>query len=724
MIPMTQTSDNVEAALAWAAAGTSVIPIKADGTKKPLIEWKPYQTRRATEAEIRRWFTGTDYGIGIVTGAISGNLEMAEIEGRATDGASFDKLSAAADVDFDNWAEWTAGHRTYAEMTPSGGIHLLYRVEGGTVPGNTKLAATADEIPLCLTETRGEGGYVVVAPSGGKVHDTGESWTAINGSLPAGIKTIEWDTRNKLLDTLRVLDQRPARPTKPSSPPSVSSTRPGDESPGDHFERVTSWADILEPGGWTFHHSEGGEDFWTRPGKDPKLGHSASTGYAGDKDRLYVWSSSAGVPIEEPMSKFFVWAGLNHMGDMSAAAAALRRQGFGTDRPIVREEEDWSYFLPNPEQVKRPEKPVEATEKRRPNRLDVISADNFKVKRVKWLWDGRIPVGELTLVPGREGVGKSLFLAKLAADITHGTLEGEFFGVPRPIIYVASEDSWNHTLSPRMIAAGADMSKVLKLIINRDAEERSSFSLPRDIPDLTDLIIRTGAAAVMFDPILSCLDDAIDVNKAQSLRMALEPLRRSAEESGCAMLALMHFNKSTGGDLSTKIAGSRAFTEVARSIIGLAKLPKKKSDDETDEFFEGPAECVISQGKNNLGRLDLPNLKYHIENVMLRDDDDDGEANVGRLVMEGESDVSAEEALNGTADSTGDRSELTRKIIAFVKADHARTKMATVTQQLVQEFDDVDPATVRKALSRAKSRGLLSSPRYGAWEPVSPSRTG
>lgn len=713
--------ETLAAALEWEKAGCSVIPVRADGSKKPAVDWKRYQGERASRDQITRWFENTDYGIAVVCGAISGNLELTELEARATDGEHFDKIQDVADVNFDNWDQWVLGHRTYAELTPSGGIHLLYRVSDSVVPGNTKLANNAAN--ECLAETRGEGGYVIVAPTGGKVHATGEDWRAINGCLPAGIKTIPFSLRNELHGVLKkALDERPEpKPYVAPAPRSVMGSG-ALESPGDHFGRVTSWAEILEPAGWTYHHHEGREDFWTRPGKDPKLGHSASTGYSDSGDRMYVWSSSSSLPTEEPMSKFFVYAFLNYP-DMATAAAALRRQGFGADRPLPHKEEsieDWDWAMGPSEQEEHPEKPVAATESKKPNRLDVISADNFKIKRVKWLWKDRIPVGELTLVPGREGVGKSLFLAKIAADITNGTLDGEFFGSPRPIIYIASEDSWNHTLTPRMTAAGADMSKVLKLIISRDAEERSSFSLPRDIDDLTDLIKRTGAGAVMFDPILSCLDDSIDVNKAQQLRSALEPLRRSAEKSGCSMLALMHFNKTTSGDMSTKIAGSRAFAEVARAIIGLAKLPKKKSDDDDEsDFMEGPSECVISQGKNNLGRLDLPNLKYHIENIMLADADDDGEASVGRLIMEGISEVSAEDALNGTAESSGGVSELTKEILNFVKVSHRRNGMAVTTQEVVQQFkDEHSPEAIRKALSRAKARDLLDSPRWAAWAPM------
>jgi len=56
---------------------------------------------------------------------------------------------------------------------------LLYYVLDGDVPGNTKIAnrpAVTDDgktISLTLVETRGEGGYVIVAPTGGQCHPSG-----------------------------------------------------------------------------------------------------------------------------------------------------------------------------------------------------------------------------------------------------------------------------------------------------------------------------------------------------------------------------------------------------------------------------------------------------------------------------------------------------------------------------------------------------------------------
>jgi hypothetical protein len=725
MVVKDQTSDNLRAALEWAAAGCSVIPIRADGSKKPAVEWKGYQSKPANETQIRRWWTNNpEYGIAVITGAVSGNLEMTELEARATDGEHFDKIQEVADADFDNWNKWVLGHRTYAEHTPSGGIHLLYRLVDGVVPGNTKIANnTSNE---CLAETRGEGGYVIVAPTGGKVHATGEDWRAINGCLPRGIQTIPFSLRNELHGVLRkALDERPeppAAPMKLRQPPPV--TQIDGETPGDAFERVTAWSSILEPHGWTFSHSDvHGECFWVRPGKDPKLGHSASTGHAGDRDRLYVWSSSAGLPTERPMTKFFVYAELNHGGNLSNAAAELRRQGFGADRPNPYEDENWDALMGLPDQAKQSEKPVAATESGEPQSgrvLRLTPASAFTIKRIKWLWADRIPVGEITVMPGREGVGKSTVLAKIAADITNGTLDGEFVGQPRNVIYIANEDSWSKTIAARMIAAGANLDRVFRLDLDPSSSELGSPNFPVDARRLEKLIRENDVACVMIDPIVSALDAKIDVNKAREVRSALEPLQGVMDRTDCSTIALMHFNKNTTGDVSTRVAGSRAFAEVARAVISVAEKPRKKDEDsdDPDAYLAEEPRFVITQTKNNLGRKDLPHIEYRIASVTLPTDDG-METVVGRVEFTGTSDIGVEEILNQqkTMERQSDR---TQEIISFIQRDFTKTKLMTPVQTIIEAFDDIAASVIRNILSRAVKRGLLESPSRGNYRPTTP----
>jgi hypothetical protein len=100
-------------------------------------------------------------------------------------------------------------------------------------------------------------------------------------------------------------------------------------------------------------------------------------------------------------------------------------------------------------------------------------AATIKPRPVRWTWDARVPLGEITMTPGRGGVGKSTFHAWLIGHLTRGTLPGVYLGVPRPCIIAASEDSWERTIVGRLIAADADTSLVFRAEVITDGDLRN-----------------------------------------------------------------------------------------------------------------------------------------------------------------------------------------------------------------------------------------------------------
>uniref|UniRef100_UPI0024919558 bifunctional DNA primase/polymerase n=1 Tax=Salana multivorans TaxID=120377 RepID=UPI0024919558 len=170
------TNPILDTALEALAAGCSIVPIRADGSKSPAVPWKPYTEHAPDEATVRAWFTGTNHGLGIVTGPVSGQLEMVEIEGRAANDLPQLRQLAEDTGLGDLWNRITTG---WTETSPSGGFHFHYRLTDQVVPGNTKLAR--DEAGLVLAETRGAGGQVVVAPTPGTHHPSGHPPTRLTG---------------------------------------------------------------------------------------------------------------------------------------------------------------------------------------------------------------------------------------------------------------------------------------------------------------------------------------------------------------------------------------------------------------------------------------------------------------------------------------------------------------------------------------------------------------
>lgn len=328
-----QANPVYDAAIAFHNAGCCVVPVREDGTKAPVGTWKQYQTQRSTPADLDTWFgNGQAQGFGIVCGAVSGGFEMLEVEGRAVADGFIQRLVdiiEASGLD-DVWATINAG---YVELTPSGGVHWYYRISDGTVPGNTKLAqrpAPHDRVEP-LAETRGEGGFTIVAPSHGRVHPEGGAWRTIAGT-PANIPTISMDMRDALHTVFRMLDEMPTPETVIAS----TRTEPRDTerhglTPGDDYNARADWADLLVPLGWSIVYRQGDTVYWRRPHKN--VGVSATTG-RNSGDNLFVFTTSSTFTAEKPYSKFAAYAHLHHHDDYSAAARELRRQGYGTLQPV------------------------------------------------------------------------------------------------------------------------------------------------------------------------------------------------------------------------------------------------------------------------------------------------------------------------------------------------------------------------------------------------------
>jgi hypothetical protein len=275
-------------------------------------------------------------------------------------------------------------------------------------------------------------------------------------------------------------------------------------------------------------------------------------------------------------------------------------------------------------------------------RLTLTPASAIKIRPVRWLWHDRIAVGTLALLAGREGIGKSILIYQLAADLTRGRLEGVHRGRPKAVIVAATEDSWEHTIAPRLMAADADLELIQRIDVTTSGGFQSSLTLPSDLVALGDCVDRVQAALMLMDPLISRLDRKLDTYKDAEVRQALEPVVALADRFAISVVGLIHLNKSTTDDPLTAIMASRAFTSVPRSILFVALDPE-------DESIR-----ILGQPKNNLGRMDLPSLTFTIRGVNVADTDE-GPVFTGQLAWLGETDRTIRDVLRYAAESSDTR---------------------------------------------------------------------
>lgn len=307
--------------------------------------------------------------------------------------------------------------------------------------------------------------------------------------------------------------------------------------------------------------------------------------------------------------------------------------------------------------------------------LHLTKASSIRVRPVRWLWEQRIALGTLCLVGGREGIGKSLLAYTLAAQMTRGTLPGVYLGLAKAVIIAASEDSWEHTIVPRLMAAGADLDRVFRIEVRATDGNDSALELPIDLLELQRVILEQSAALIILDPLLSRLSTDLDTHKDADVRVALEPVVKLADASGCAALGLIHVNKSASSDPLTLLMGSRAFVAVARSVLFVMTDP----DDATKR--------LMGQAKNNLGSIDLPTLAFHVVNVKVADSPE-GEVWTGQVAWLGDSLRSIADAIAVSAGTVTEQTD---------QNDAA----AWLTEYLESVGGACDSVTVKKAGNRA-----------------------
>ncbi|WP_407485476.1 AAA family ATPase [Acinetobacter baumannii] len=240
--------------------------------------------------------------------------------------------------------------------------------------------------------------------------------------------------------------------------------------------------------------------------------------------------------------------------------------------------------------------------------LQIVNMANIQAQAINWLWYGWLPLGKMTILAGAGGCGKTNLSLALIATITTG---GSFpdgskcENVGKVLIY-STEDDPADTLLPRLMANGADVSKI-DIIAGRinDKGENEPFDPSQDFPKIEQYIkANPDIKLLMIDPIVSAVGG--DMNKANDVRKSLQPLVDLANEYKFAVLGITHFSKGSAGSTpADRIIGSQAFTALARMAWSAAK----REDD---------GDCILVRAKSNNSILE-GGVRYQIESETVLD---------------------------------------------------------------------------------------------------------
>lgn len=210
--------------------------------------------------------------------------------------------------------------------------------------------------------------------------------------------------------------------------------------------------------------------------------------------------------------------------------------------------------------------------------LDLVPLSSIEPELIHWLWQGRIPLGKLTVLMGDPGLGKSLLTVSVASIVSNGGMFKDGHRAEQgAVILLTAEDGLADTVRPRLDVAKANVNQVFAL---RSVREKADdligrlFQLANDIALLEQAIMQTGAKLVIMDPLNAYLG-GVDSHKAAEVRAVLAPLSAMAERTGVSVLVVHHLNKGTSPNALYRAGGSLDFVAAARSVLGVVPDPNE-----------------------------------------------------------------------------------------------------------------------------------------------------
>ena len=315
-------------------------------------------------------------------------------------------------------------------------------------------------------------------------------------------------------------------------------------------------------------------------------------------------------------------------------------------------------------------------------KIRALSMSEVEEEPVEWLIPNYIPSGQISLLVGDGGQGKTSIWCNLVAGITTGkktileeSIPFDGNGKGRKCMFFSSEDSVPKVLKRRLRTAGADESKVLFV----DLTDKNFDLIKFDSPELEELISENRPALVVFDPLQSFIPASVQMGSRNAMRQCMSPLIALGEKYGTAFLIVMHTNKKLGVSGRTRCADSADIWDIARSVLIVG--------------YTGEANIhYCSHEKCNYAPPEETVL-YSIED--------------GRVVYKGTSDkhdkdyVSENSAISRTAPARDEAKE----VILNILEDGERHKVAELDSTV--KASGVSFGTLKRAKTELKNEGKI-----------------
>jgi hypothetical protein len=236
-------------------------------------------------------------------------------------------------------------------------------------------------------------------------------------------------------------------------------------------------------------------------------------------------------------------------------------------------------FLPQLLAVLRAAQPLDTHSLANPELLAKLLTEPEET--IRWLVEGRLPIGGLSLLAGKPKAGKSTLARVLALAVARGEPWLGWETMQGSVVYLAFEEKRSEVRA-HFAAMGATDENVRVFIATS----------PEDgMAQLRTMAERDRPALIIVDPLFRLVRQHDNNDYAETTR-ALEPLLVLARETGAHVLAVHHLGKSdrAGGDA---ILGSTAIFGIVDTALLLRRGDRYRTLEALQRYGEDIEEFIL-----------------------------------------------------------------------------------------------------------------------------------
>ena len=200
----------------------------------------------------------------------------------------------------------------------------------------------------------------------------------------------------------------------------------------------------------------------------------------------------------------------------------------------------------------------------------LITLDSIEPQAPQYFWEPYLRRGNLNVIRGDGGSGKTMFVFAIIAATTTGIqpegMPGILHAGQGAAIYYGAEDDAGEYAN-RAILCGCNR-KYLHVVADGNTLPQLS-----DVETFRQQIKDTGAKLIVLDPIQAFLGASVDMNRANEVRPLLDGLRALCRETDCTAIIVEHMNKATQQKAQYRGIGTVDITNASRSTLMIGYHP-------------------------------------------------------------------------------------------------------------------------------------------------------